>query len=159
VIEPPASDPAEGVHVWDTWLLRTRTGEVADLDGWRVALSLTAPADLLPGTRHDAAEIRYFYSRDGREWQNGGPVFGGDALGQRQWAGSALYDDGDLYVFYTAAGEDGAEELTYTQRLAVGHGTSIVASDAGVSIEGTHAHETLLTPDGDRTRRGRSRRG
>ncbi len=149
VVEPPETDPASNVHVWDSWLLRDRHGRIADLDGWRVVFSLTAPADLLPGKRHDVAEIRYFYSRDGRNWQDGGPVFDDDPLGQRQWAGSALYDDGDLYVYYTAAGNDDAENLTYVQRLAVGHGGVLTASAGELDITGPWTHEILLEPDGN----------
>ncbi len=149
VIEPPDVDPASDVHVWDTWLLRDRHGRVATVGGWRVLFSLTAPADLLPGKRHDVAEIRYFYSRDGREWHDGGVVFDGEALGQRQWAGSALALDGDLYLYYTAAGDGTAAELTYSQRIAVGHGGTIDATPGGVHIEGPFHHEVLLEPDGE----------
>jgi levansucrase len=148
VIDPPAEDPAAGSHVWDTWLLRTRTGAVATVDDWRVAFSLTAPDDLLPGKRHDVAEIRYFYSADGREWHDGGPVFDGGALGQRQWAGSALYDDGDVYLYYTAAGDRGTAELTYTQRPAVAHAGSVSVTADGLEVSGPWTHETLFEPDG-----------
>jgi levansucrase len=146
---PPEIDPFPDLHVWDTWLLRDRHGEIADVDGWRLAFSLTAPADLLPGKRHDVAEIRCFYSADGERWHDAGPVFDGDALGQRQWAGSALYDDGELYLYYTAAGRDDADELTYTQRIAVAHGGTVAATDDGVELAGPWTHETLLEPDGD----------
>jgi len=149
VIEPPEVDPASEVHVWDTWLLRDRYGQVATVDGWRVLFSLTAPADLLPGKRHDVAEIRYFYSRDGREWHNGGVVFDGGALGQRQWAGSAVVLDGGLYLYYTAAGDGDAEELTYSQRIAVAHGGTVETSTEGVHIAGPFRHEVLLEPDGE----------
>jgi levansucrase len=146
---PPEIDPFPELHIWDTWLLRDRHGEVADVDGWRLAFSLTAPADLLPGKRHDVAEIRCFYSRDGETWHDAGPAFDGDALGQRQWAGSALYDDGELYLYYTAAGDETAEEMTYTQRIAVAHGGTVTASTEGIELSGPWTHETLLTPDGD----------
>ena len=149
VAGPPGVDPFPDLHVWDTWLLRDRNGTIADVDGWRLAFSLTADADLLPGTRHDVAEIRCFYSADGERWRDAGPVFDGGALGQRQWAGSALYDDGDLYLYYTAAGRDDAAELTYTQRIAVGHGGSVTADDDEVALEGPWRHETLLEPDGE----------
>jgi len=149
VIEPPEVDPASEVHVWDTWLLRDRYGRLATVDGWRVLFSLTAPAGMLPGKRHDVAEIRYFYSADGREWHNGGVVFREGALGQRQWAGSALYRDGDIYLFYTAAGDENAAELTYSQRIVAGHGGRIEASPHGVTIEGPWRHEVLLEPDGE----------
>ncbi|WP_158056120.1 glycoside hydrolase family 68 protein [Halorussus halophilus] len=152
IIYPPEDDPAadDGVHVWDTWLLRDRNGEIAEIDGWRVVFSLTAASELLPGKRHDCATIRYFYSRDGKSWQGGGPVFDGGALGQRQWAGSALYDDGDLYVYYTAAGDDEGDELTYTQRIAGAEGGNVESSDDGLEIGGSWNHQVLLTPDGDR---------
>ncbi|MFC7323955.1 glycoside hydrolase family 68 protein [Halorubrum rutilum] len=149
VIEPPAEDPAADLHIWDTWLLRDRHGEIAEVDGWRVLFSLTAPEELLPGKRHDVAEIRFFYSRNGTEWHGGEPVFDADALGQRQWAGSALYDDGDLYLYYTAAGDESAEELNYNQRIAVGHGGRFAADDDGVRSEGPWTHEVLLEPDGE----------
>jgi levansucrase len=113
VIESPDSRVDDDLHVWDTWLLRERDGSVAEIDGYRVLFALTASADLLPGTRHDVATIRYFYSRDGRSWTCGGPAFEADrALGSRQWAGSALYDGGQVFLFDTAAGDTDA----------VGHG-------------------------------------
>jgi levansucrase len=150
IIYPPETDPFPELHIWDTWFLRTRDGSLADLNGWRVAVSLTAPADLLPGKRHDVATLRYFYSSDGQTWHRGGRVFEeSEAFGSRQWAGSALYDDGDLYFYYTASGQKGEEELTYQQRLAVGHGSSVVADDEGVEFSGPFEHEILLTPDGD----------
>ncbi len=145
----PTVDPFPEIHIWDTWLLRTRHGEVADVDGWRLAFSLTAPSDLLPGKRHDVAEIRCFYSADGTRWHDAGPVFAGGALGQRQWAGSALYDDGELYLYYTAAGDERSEEMTYTQRIAVAHGGTVATSADGVELSGPWTHEVLLTPDGD----------
>ena len=149
IIYPPESTPAEDVHVWDTWLLRDRHGRLADVDGWRVVFSLTAPSDLLPGKRHDVARIRYFYSRDGRQWHDGGPVFADDALGQRQWAGSALYDDGDVYLYYTAAGTETASELTYTQRLVGASGGTITTTESSLSVDGPWTHRELLRPDGE----------
>ena len=148
VVQPPETDPAEDVYVWDTWLLRDPDGAVATVDGYRVVFSLTATAELLPGKRHDVAEIRYFYSRDGRQWHDGGPVFDGGSLGQRQWAGSALYDDGAVYVYYTAAGDGEAAALTYTQRLAVAHGGRLVGTAEGLAVDGEWDHEVLFEPDG-----------
>jgi len=145
----PDVDPFPEIHIWDTWLLRDRHGEIADVDGWRFAFSLTAPADLLPGKRHDVAEIRCFYSADGTRWHDAGAVFAGGALGQRQWAGSAMYDDGDLYLYYTAAGDETADEVTYTQRIAVAHDGELTTSADGVELSGPWTHEILLTPDGE----------
>ena len=149
VVYPTEDVPNEDVHVWDTWLLRDRHGHVATVDGWRVAFSLTAAADLLPGTRHDVATIRYFYSRDGREWHPGGRVFAeGEAFGQRQWAGSALFDDGEVYLYYTAAGHADADDLQYNQRIAGATGVT-VETGGGVAFTGEWDHEILLEPDGE----------
>jgi len=151
IVYPPDRDPAPDLHVWDTWLLRDRDGSVATIDGWQVVFSLTAPAALLPGKRHDVATIRYFYSRDGRRWECGGPVFDDDrSLGSRQWAGSALYDDGQVYLFYTATGRAGETELTYEQRIAVGAGGRVETTGDGLSLVGPWDHSLLLTPDGER---------
>lgn len=161
VIYPPREDVTPEVHGWDTWVLRERDGTIATVDGWRVIFSLTAPSDMLPGKRHDVAEIRYFYSRDGKRWIDGGPVFDREeSLGSRQWAGSALLDDdGQVYVFYTAAGRALEEEISYHQRLAVGAGGSVEADADGLAIEGPWEHETLVRPDGERYEREEQYRG
>ena len=157
VFYPPETDRIPDHHIWDTWFLRTREGTLAEVDGYRVCFSLTAPSDLLPGKRHDVAAIRAFYSPDGRSWHDGGAVFE-SALGQRQWAGSALYDDGAVYLFYTAAGEDGAADLTYTQRI-VGAGGGTIHTDDGFDLRGPWTHHELLTPDGERYEREAQSRG
>jgi len=150
IVYPPGDVPNDEVHVWDTWLLRDRHGRVAEVDGWRIAFSLTASADLLPGTRHDVATIRYFYSRDGENWELGGRAFpDGSAFGQRQWAGSALFDDGDISLYYTAAGDADAEALQYNQRIAGATGVGVETSDDGVHLDGSWDHEVLLEPDGE----------
>jgi levansucrase len=163
VIYPPAEDVDPEYHVWDTWLLRDRDGTIADVDGYRAIVALAAPADVLPGKRHDVAELRYYYSADGRNWSVGGPIFpDSEPLGSRQWAGCALRDGRDLYVYYTAAGRRDEAELSYTQRIAVASGGEIRTDGGdesraeddgdgdGVVVEGTYDHEVLLEPDGDR---------
>ncbi len=182
IIYPPSERVGNDFHLWDTWLLRERDGSIATPGGYRVVFALTAPDDLLPGKRHDVAEIRCLYSADGREWHDAGPVFADTTpLGSRQWAGSALYDTsgssesfesesdtgtraaidddgreserdvcpGDLYVYYTAAGEADEAELTYSQRIAAASGGQLVVDDDGLSVEGPWTHEVLLEPDGE----------
>ena len=159
IIYPPDDDEFDGVHVWDTWPLRARDGTIADVDGYRVLCSLTTTDELLPGKRHDVAAIHYFYSADGESWRHGGPLFDGDALGSRQWAGSAMYDDGDVYAFYTASGRRDEDELTYTQRIAGATGGTVTADGDGLSIDGDWNHRVLLEPDGELYERETQSRG
>jgi levansucrase len=160
VVYPPTERIDPDLHIWDTWFLRNRDGTIAEIDGYRVICSLTAPAELLPGKRHDVATIRYFYSTDGREWTCGGRVFTeGAAFGSRQWAGSALYDDGQVYVYYTASGRREETDLTYTQRLAVGAGGTVETSADGLEISGSFDHEILFEPDGTEYEREEQSRG
>jgi levansucrase len=147
VFYPPDEPADSGVHLWDTWPLRERDGSLAEVGGYRVVFSLTAPADLLPGKRHDVATIRYFYSADGESWTLGGRAFDGGEFGSRQWAGSALVEDGRLFLYYTAAGETGEADLGYGQRLALGGG-NVRADAGGVHVEGAWDHQVLLEPDG-----------
>jgi len=131
--------------VWDTWPLRNREGEIVKIDGWQVIFSLTASA-ATPGGRHNKATIRYFYSRNGKDWQEGGKVFE-NPLGHHQWAGSAMYDESEdqIYHFYTAV--SAAPE--YRQRPALGKGATIETGPHGVELTGERKHVIMGTPDGD----------
>lgn len=101
-------------HVWDSWPLRKLDGSVATIPGpngqaYYLMVHLSVPKTVLPGDRHDLAQLRYSYSTDGKSWQGGELLFPeGTVIGSRNWAGSAvLADDGKIYVFYTATGEKG----------------------------------------------------
>jgi levansucrase len=188
VVYPPDRPVDPDLHLWDTWLVRTPAGEVAEVGGYRVVVALTAESDLLPGKRHDVATLRFFYSADGRTWETGGRVFPASTpLGQRQWAGSAVLfppgegpdgdddgaaagadagdgdgddvDAGDLVVYYTAAGERGAPELTYGQHLAAASGGRLRATADGVRVEGPFEHRSLLRADGTYYEREAQSRG
>jgi levansucrase len=151
VIDQPDAQTIEGYHVWDSWPLRNRDGSLASIDGYRVLISLAVEDDILPGQRHDIARQRYLYSRDGRTWEDGGLLFPeGTAFGSRQWAGSALYDeeDGELYMYYTAAGERDADELQYNQRMAVASGANIETDGEGLRFVGDWEHRIIAEPDG-----------
>ena len=162
IIYPPDEKTDPSNHIWDTWLLRTPDGDVADVDGYRVILALSAPNDLLPGKRHDVATHRFYYSRDGKEWTPGGRVFDDlEPFGSRQWAGSAIYDPDtqNLRLYYTVAGVREEAELTYTQALAVAHGGTIHVDTDGVQFEGPWDHEVLARPDGTWYEREEQSRG
>jgi levansucrase len=104
-----------GYHIWDTWPVRRLDGRVAVIDGYSLLIHLSVPDSVLPGKRHDIAQLRWSYSKDGKDWTLGGLLFPeqtgvipGVVLGSRNWAGSAVVGrDGKLYVFYTATGVAG----------------------------------------------------
>lgn len=140
---------APGYHVWDTWPLMDRDGNIASFKGWKVLFALTAPDDVLPGKVHDIATIRYFYSKNGKDWTLGGELFpAGTALGQRQWAGSAMLDGDRIHAFYTATGREGQAQLTYEQRIAAAS-AHMVADMDGVRFEEWGQHRIILEPDGN----------
>ncbi|GGD09421.1 glycoside hydrolase family 68 protein [Pontibacillus salipaludis] len=138
----------EDYHVWDTWPLRNKDGSIAKVKGQYVLFSLTAPSDVLPGKRHDIAEIRYFTSKDGQNWELAGEVFeGDDALGSRQWAGSAMVENNELHMFYTATGRKGEENLSYEQRLATA--SAKMTGQNGVTFKDWSEHQVILEPEGE----------
>lgn len=162
-----ADDPLDPDYwLWDWWPARDRDGVPAEIDGWHVAIALAAPANVLPGQRHDIAEFRYLLSDDGgRTWSASRSLWDhADAEGSRQWAGSALYDDETqtLYSFYTAAGETGARfEPPTIDEIRAGEtgtdtddeGAAAYAGQEGISYEQRVALATarvIVDDDGPR---------
>ena len=105
-----------GYHVWDTWPVRRLDSSTATVNGWNVLVHLSVPDTVLPGKRHDIAQLRWSYARDGRSWKLGGLLFpdakGGTVpgveLGSRNWAGSAILTmDNKVFVYYTVTGVKG----------------------------------------------------
>jgi len=137
-------------YIWDTWPLQDKNGHPAVVNGYKIIFALSVPNDVLPGKRHDTAEIVYFYSKDGKSWEPGGQVFeDGVALGSRQWAGSSIVDkDGRLHMFYTATGRKGEEQLSYEQRIAVAS-AEISTTKGGVTFQDWSEHEVILEPEGE----------
>lgn len=139
---------APGYHIWDTWPLLDRDGDIASFKGYKIIFALSAPSEVLPGKVHDIATIRYFYSKNGKDWVLGGELFPkGTALGSRQWAGSAMLDGDQIHAFYTATGREGEKQLTYEQRIATVRG-KMVADSNGVRFENWGEHRVILEPDG-----------
>ncbi|MGQ3722408.1 glycoside hydrolase family 68 protein [Natrialba aegyptia] len=132
--------------IWDTWPLRYRDGSIAKINGWQVVFSLTASKDLVPGARHNEATIRYFYSRNGHDWQEGGTALD-DPLGHHQWAGSAMYDrsEDQIYHFYTPT----SAEPEFRQRLALAKGATLETGPHGVEVVGEQEHILIGKADGE----------
>ncbi|WP_099354680.1 glycoside hydrolase family 68 protein [Fredinandcohnia onubensis] len=137
-------------YIWDTWPLQDKNGHPAVVNGYKIIFALSVPKDVLPGKRHDTAEIHYFFSKDGKSWESGGPVFkDGEALGSRQWAGSTIvHKDGKLQIFYTATGKKGETQLSYDQRIATAT-ADIKTTNSSVAFENWSAHEMILEADGE----------
>ena len=140
-----------GYYVWDTWPLVGTDNQLARVDGYYVMFMLSVPNTLngqvlLPGKRHDIATIRYVYSKDGVSWKDGGYAFENPAglnphvvLGSRNWAGSAMLKDGQVYLYYTATGVEG--ERTTPQSVPRQLTVPLAAPDtAGISPQSSCAY-------------------
>ncbi|MGY1709312.1 glycoside hydrolase family 68 protein [Geodermatophilus sp. SYSU D00758] len=99
--------------LWDSWPMRNMDdGQITTLPGgWEVWVTLAS--DRTPGDGEaffTVAKWRYYFTKDGR-WIDGGYLFGDDALGARQWAGSVRYDQqtGRASFYYTAVGKTPGE--------------------------------------------------
>ena len=102
-----ALDPAR--VYWDMWPLQTPDGEVARPAERELWMALSAPQRGDPALRHFEAKIHWL-ERCGGQWHDRGPVLpDGEVAGwampyEREWAGSALLDQGIVTLFFTAAG-------------------------------------------------------
>ncbi|MGY1709311.1 glycoside hydrolase family 68 protein [Geodermatophilus sp. SYSU D00758] len=150
-------------YVWDNWPMRTPTGEVAVVDGYVVLVALTAPREgNIPGERHGLAQWSYYFTR-GEEWIEGGPVFPeGTALGERQWAGSTVYDPatGRATMYYSALGGNLPDDARYDDadqfedpaaesRQEIAATSAQVVTGDGVRFSDFAPHEIILTADGE----------
>ncbi|XEC93550.1 glycoside hydrolase family 68 protein [Paenibacillus tarimensis] len=135
--------------IWDTWPLQDKNGHPAVVNGYKIIFALSVPKGTIPGKRHDIAEIRYFYSKDGKSWGLGGLVFKEDqALGSRQWAGSSIVDkNGRVHMFYTATGQKGEKQLSYGQKLAAAS-ADILTNQKSVMFANWSEHKIILEADG-----------
>jgi len=165
---PPAEVLDASVFMWDSWPLRTWDGEIADIDGWKVLVGLSAERTPDEGpVFYTVSEWRYWFTKDG-QWEPGGLVFERDqAFGGRQWAGSAKYDPdtGTASFFYTAVGGDptatsellpasfpqgdpAAGRPPVDQTIAVVEAT-VESGDDGVTFTDFGEHREILRADGE----------
>jgi levansucrase len=107
------------LDLWDMWPVASADGRPAAIAGGELWMALSAPRRADPGERHFDARIRLLFRIDGG-WRDLGNALPDDfGPGNREWAGSALYDPGAgaVTLFYTAAGIAGAGRRGYQQRL------------------------------------------
>lgn len=147
-IQFPVQLTAEDLWIWDTWPLLDEDGSVSVINGWKIIFALSTPKTVLPGKRHDIARIFYFYSRDGLNWIQGRQLFPeGHSLGSREWAGSAMHSNGQVYIFYTASGRKNETQLTFEQRIVM-TAAFIRTTFNGVYFTDWKPHKVILEPDG-----------
>ncbi|MFD2135505.1 glycoside hydrolase family 68 protein [Novosphingobium resinovorum] len=108
---------AENLDVWDAWPLASMHGIPVRWRGGELWFALAAPAFDDPEERHGAARIHHFHRIDGQFRHIGATFEEGFTPGSREWSGSALFEDGVVTLYFTAAGERGETEPTFRQRI------------------------------------------
>jgi levansucrase len=114
-----------GYDLWDMWPVQNADGRTADFGGAILWMLLSAPSGGDPGERHALARIRLMM-QDGDVWYDcGNAMPDGFSPGNREWAGSAVFDPANakITLYFTAAGRRGAATSTFEQRIfeATGH--------------------------------------
>lgn len=131
VIAPDRSQLDSGRLYWDMWPVQDVHGQRAVIAGRALWMALTAPDRGDPALRHFEAKIHLLQQRgagEGAAWVDLGPVLPDLAVPyEREWAGSALFDDGVLTLFFTAAG---------TAARTGGYQQELWAASARVDSEG-----------------------
>ncbi len=111
---------AAGRLYWDMWPLQDAAGRPTVIAGRELWMALTAPDRGDPGLRHFEAKIHWL-ERQGEAWCDHGPVLPDQPVPyEREWAGTALYRDGVVTLFFTAAGT-AARAGGYQQELWAAH--------------------------------------
>ncbi|WP_017664203.1 glycoside hydrolase family 68 protein [Porphyrobacter sp. AAP82] len=122
---------------WDMWPLQDADGHRTVLAGRELWMALTAPDRGDPALRHFEAKIHWL-ERRGDDWFDHGPVLP-DRPGpyEREWAGSALYRNGIVTLFFTAAG---------TAARSGGYQQELWAASAPVGADGWPAFWSAPAP-------------
>lgn len=110
-----------GRTYWDMWPIQDRNGRPANLKGRELWMALTAPDRKDPSLRHFEAKIRLL-ERKGNGWADLGDVLPNEPVPyEREWAGSAVTDGGQVVLYFTAAGTS-ERPGGYQQTLFEAHG-------------------------------------
>lgn len=105
------------LDVWDSWPLADAAGQPVVWRGGELWFALAVARAEDPEARHGVARIHHFH-RVGDHFTHLGQTLPETiARGARQWSGSALLDDGQIRLFFTAAGRRGDTAMTFHQRI------------------------------------------
>lgn len=116
------------------------------IDGWSLWFVLSAPVLLDPEERHHIARIRLLTHRDGQWRDCGNALPDGFNPGSREWAGTALWRDGQVTLFYTVAGWPGETTPSFAQRLFQTTGT-LTCDDGAAAITGWSVPQESFVSD------------
>lgn len=104
IITPDHSQLDPGRLYWDMWPVQDVNGQRTSIAGRQMWMALTAPDRGDPALRHFEAKI-HLIERRASAWIDLGPAMPDRPMPyEREWAGSALFDDDVLTLFFTAAG-------------------------------------------------------
>ncbi|MBX7484017.1 glycoside hydrolase family 68 protein [Qipengyuania qiaonensis] len=119
----PVIDPSAvkrilpGIDLWDLWPVQHRDGTVARIADGALYMVLSAPISDDPEDRHGVARIRLMHLAE-EEWRDCGPLLPyGHSPGSREWAGSAILEDREVTLYFTAAGRRNELQLSFEQRI------------------------------------------
>jgi levansucrase len=108
-------------YLWDIWPVQYAGGATAQICGGTMWMILSSPICDDPEARHGMARILLLHQNDDSgEWRNLGNVLpDGFNPGSREWAGSAICDQGlsRITLYFTATGHSGETSLSFGQRL------------------------------------------
>lgn len=108
-----------GFDLWDVWPVQHRDGSTSTFAGGVLWMILSAPVTHDPNDRHGVARIRLMHEKGGI-WSDLGPFLpDGLCPGQREWAGSAVFEPTSqrITLYYTVAGRRGDSHVRFEQRL------------------------------------------
>lgn len=147
------------VFIWDTMPVRDLYNEIVSINGWSVIFTLTA--DRQPNLkdkngnydinkdwngRHGRAYFAYWFSKDSKNWTYGGRVMKeGVSPTKAEWAGTPILtkDDGSIELYYTCVDSNSSVGATIAKVKG-----KLVATDAGVKVEGFTTVKSLFSADG-----------
>ncbi len=117
------------LDVWDSWPLSDPDGTPVTWRNGELWFALAVERSSDPESRHDLARIHHFHRKGDYFEHLGATLPEGSGRGARQWSGSALYEDGKVTLYFTAAGYAKDTHVTFHQRIFM---TSTVLSDVDV---------------------------